>query len=464
MTADRTLDRQLAGWLEEATTAAPDDLLARSLARVADTRQRPPWLASELTLPVRGPRAQFVPAWAAVLIAVVVLALVAAGSSRLLPPPAPAVIPESSPSPSSSPVASAVAIGSAESSPAPTPSPTPLGGGLILAHDRSARAQERSDVFLLDPGTGARTVLGTLPGYSRAGRAPRYAFQRAHAGNVVLVDAPDPVRIQDVTPEGGDFDFRYALDVQATCCPEFSAEGLTLGPRGDVVAMVRHSRFDVPLEVATANLDGAVSARLPVPADMNFFGLLGWSPDESSLVAYGCRPCNQAETPTEKQTPFHGHLYLLPLDGSPWRELLDEDNGQPNGWFFPDGSRLLTGTWPCAEGSFMPRCDPVESPAFISVVDLVTGNETKLADTPGLTYLALSRDGDRVAYRTTTGMFVMGADGTGPVKVDSDEGYGIQWSPDGQWLMFQRGYDIWIVPAAGGSPRQIASEVGGPAW
>jgi Tol biopolymer transport system component len=112
----------------------------------------------------------------------------------------------------------------------------------------------------------------------------------------------------------------------------------------------------------------------------------------------------------------------------------------------------------------MPRCDPVESPAFISVVDLVTGNETKLADTPGLTYLALSPDGDRVAYRTTTGMFVMGADGTGPVKVDSDEGYGIQWSPDGQWLMFQRGYDIWIVPAAGGSPRQIASEVGGPAW
>jgi hypothetical protein len=363
-------------------------------------------------------------------------------------------------------VASPVAAPTNEASPAPTPSPTPLGGGLILAHDRSARAQDRSDVFLLDVGTGARTVLGTLPGYSAVGQPPRYTFQRIFGSSTVIVNGSfGPNRdVEAITSAGREFDFRLADDVKAACCSEFQGDGMTLAPRADLVAMVNVDRSDTPLEVDIVKLDGTITARLPLPADMNFFGLMGWSPDGSSVLAYGCRPCNQAQTPTEKQTPYHGHLYVLPVDGSPWRELLDADNGQQNGWFFPDGSRLLVGTWPCADGSFMPRCDPIESPAFISVVDLATGSATKVADTPALLYLALSPDGGRIAYRTSEGMFVMRADGTASIKLDSEQGYGLQWSPDGQWLLFQRADDIWIAPSAGGSPRQIAAEVGGPTW
>jgi hypothetical protein len=466
MTADQTFDRQLAAWVEDATTAPPDDLLDRSLVRVDSTRQRPRWLAGEVALPLRSARTRFVPAWALILIAILAVVLVVAGSNRLILPTSPAVLVDSSPSPSGPPVATTVPSPTTEASPAPSPSPTPLGGGLILAHDRSARAQDRSDVFLLDAGTGARTVLGTLPGYSGVGQPPRYTFERILGGKVVIVSGSyGPNRdVEGITSAGRAFDFRLADEVEAACCPEFGGEGKTIAPAGDLVAMIRVSRFDIPLEVDIVRLDGTVTAQLPVPAAMNWFGLMGWAPDESSVLAYGCRPCNQAQTPTETQTPYHGHLYLLPLDGSGWRELLDADNGQQNGWFFPDGSRLLVGTWPCAEGSYMPRCDPIESPAFISIVDLATGTATKIADTPALTYLALSPDGGHIAYRTGEGMFVMRADGTGSIELDSEQGYGIQWSPDGQWVLFQRGYDIWIAPAAGGSPRLIADEVGGPTW
>jgi len=82
MTLDRALDLQLATLLDErAVIAPPDDLLARSLARIDSTRQRPRWLAGAGAgqAAVRfGQR--FVPAWALlVLVALLVTALIVVG-------------------------------------------------------------------------------------------------------------------------------------------------------------------------------------------------------------------------------------------------------------------------------------------------------------------------------------------------------------------------------------------------
>ena len=113
----------------------------------------------------------------------------------------------------------------------------------------------------------------------------------------------------------------------------------------------------------------------------------------------------------------------------------------------------------------MPRCDPAESRASLGTVTVAGDESTIAADVPGLSEMSWSPDGRRIAYRTNDGIHVVRADGTGVVNlVDGDTG-GVDWSPDGQWLLFQRGpSDLWIVPAAGGEPRRIGTEVAGAAW
>jgi hypothetical protein len=100
MTTERSLDFRLAAWLdEEATSLVPEDLLDRSLARVANVRQRPGWLVrtagSERDQP--GLRRILVVAAAIVALAAAWIALVGSGLLPLTPSPTPTV--SSSPSP-----------------------------------------------------------------------------------------------------------------------------------------------------------------------------------------------------------------------------------------------------------------------------------------------------------------------------------------------------------------------------
>jgi photosystem II stability/assembly factor-like uncharacterized protein len=113
MTSERSLDFRLAAWLDEqATSVAPDDLLARSLARVEATRQRPavltrdafrgPWIGAG-----RGPIAAPI---LLVLAVALIAILVVVGSQLVFPrltvvvPPSPTPGPQSSSLPSQAPV------------------------------------------------------------------------------------------------------------------------------------------------------------------------------------------------------------------------------------------------------------------------------------------------------------------------------------------------------------------------
>ena len=361
----------------------------------------------------------------------------------------------------------------ATQSPSPgeaTPSPAPvgpLGGGLILAQSwTSTYDRGPYDVFAIDAGSGEQTLLGTLPG----GSPNPYRFQQSADGSHVLVlnwNMDGASTLESPTDASRAFGFIDAGQINFTCCKGGYTESMVLSPRGDRIATVHASGFDAPIEVVILDVNGDGFKRLPLPKGVNRLGGLSWAPDESALVASGCRPCNKAQTPTESQTADHGHLYIIPLDGSPWRELLEVDNGWVSGTWSPDGRTLVTGTWICPSGSFMPRCDPAESRASLGTVTVAGGESATFANVVGYLDIAWSPDGGRIVYRVKDGIYVVSADGADTVKLaqPGGDGAGVDWSPDGQWLVFQtRPSELWIVPAAGGEPRRIGTEYVDPAW
>jgi len=38
------------------------------------------------------------------------------------------------------------------------------------------------------------------------------------------------------------------------------------------------------------------------------------------------------------------------------------------------------------------------------------------------------------------------------------------WSPDANWIAFERGADIWLIDAAGKHPRKFTSDGFNPSW
>jgi len=397
---------------------------------------------------------------AAAIIAVLIGSAIAVGSGVVNSPAV--VVP--SPSPQVSLVETA--------SPSPretTPSPAPsglLGGGVILAHSWTKTYDHGPyDVFAIDPGTREHTLLGTLPG-----QVNPYRFQRSTDGSHVLIlnwNMDEASSLTSPTAASRALGFIDAAQLNLDCCKGGSAETMVLSPRGDRIATVHHDGFDVAIEIVILDVTGGGSQRLPLPKGMTRLGVQSWAPDGSALLAAGCRPCNKAQTPTERQTADHSHLYIVPLDGSPWRELLDVDNGWVTADWSPDGGTLATGTSVCPSGSHMPRCDPAASKVSLGTVAVADGASSTYAQRSGYFDVKWSPDGRRIAYRTKDGIYVVAADGSDEVRLAQPGGdeTGVDWSPDGQWLLFpQDPSELWIVPAAGGEARRIGTEYAGAAW
>jgi hypothetical protein len=375
----------------------------------------------------------------------------------------PAIVPPSAsprPSPSEAPTPTASQA---------TPSASlagPLGGGLILVHDLP-RFGDHSvhDVVALDAGTGARTELGTLSGTD----VYQYVFQRNADRNHVLVLADNGLgavsNLQAPTEASSSFGFITKRDFDY-------GSGLVLSPRGDLIAGV--DNFDRPTRVVISAVESG-SQRIPLPAGVRRLLVLAWSPDQSAVLAMGCRPCNMTQTPQERQTPDHEHVYIVPVDGSPWRELLDEGNGYFLASWLPDGSTLAVTDFACAGNTKGPRCAP-GGKSTMSLVAVADGTARALTSgTERSEMAAWSPDIQRIAYvggkvgdvLGAGGIYIMNADGSGALKLaDTTADVPPLWSPDGLWLMFRKDWSTteWlIVPAAGGEPRSIGN-YGGAAW
>jgi len=351
---------------------------------------------------------------------------------------------------------------------------------------------ERFDVSTLDAGTGRLALLGTLPDVTA------YNFQwgtdRKH---VLITGNPGPTPLDNQTDAGRQLTFICCeLPEEPVALP--SGQGkpdLTVAPAGGWVLSPQSDRI-AGMHGALLNLPGCLMCRtvdavvimdgnggnlrtLPLPEGTNGAeGPISWSPDGSAVVISGCRPCNNARylsqastlvTDPSKLTPTaveHAHLYIVPIDGSPVQELLDETETR----FFspawsPDGTTIAFSQYVCGSDEHAPYCG--SGIGTTETFDVAEGRRTVIAD-HGSTGLAWSPDGRRLAFMGDGGIFVMDRDGSRPTKVS--EGEEPKWSPDGQWLLFSihgQGLDApiipWIVPLDGGEPR-LLGPYGGWAW
>ena len=462
-------ERQLADGIEAIVgPRRPVDSMA--IARMAASRApvRASILSRVSTLIGRGPRArgrrpgdQDHVLWTRrnltlLLAAVVTMALIGAAigaGSGLLRPPA-VVPPYLSPQPTSSPRTSPSASASVPAG--------PLGGGLIVAHDFQNQHDGPFDVFLIDAGSGARTRLGTLPGLR--GRA--YAFQwSADRSHILIPDALGPMPALQAPTEAAK---RYTV----ICCKDpHGAGSWVLSPLGDRIAGVRQDdRGQRALEIVVLDVDGNGTVRLPLPTGVNAGGV-SWAPDGSAVVIAGCLPCNGAGFRQHPKPVEHQHLFIVPIDGSPVRELLDDTGGGPGApaWS-PDGASIAVVRLICDPSRVMPFC--AGDPGVLETVQVANGAVKRMGNVGRADFGPVwSPDGRRIAYADDTGLFVIGADGTGLTRLVGEaarlvggESTRVQWSPDGSWILFRSGLaSLSIVPSDGGESRLVGPYPGG-AW
>jgi dipeptidyl aminopeptidase/acylaminoacyl peptidase len=101
------------------------------------------------------------------------------------------------------------------------------------------------------------------------------------------------------------------------------------------------------------------------------------------------------------------------------------------------------------------------------------------ATMPGVSDPQLSPDGSRVMYavrttdiqanKRTTRTFVAGVDGGAPRQFPDTTTLATEarWSPDGKWIAYTSGGQLWVAEASGGAKRQLTTLNGGasgPVW
>jgi hypothetical protein len=380
-------------------------------------------------------------------------------------PPASVAVP--SPSANATPIASESTI---------------LGGGPILGYaphsavPHCQTTQGPFDIVSVNPGTGARTLLGMTPDGCNVNSL---SVQRSADGATVLVAdkyGPELVPLHALT--------NAAANIAFACCVPYAdvwegggggGQEWQLSPRGDAMAAIHTARSRLGDGVFVAATDGTNPRVIRLPSHVDARGF-AWSPDGTMIAVAGCRPCNGAPPGTTPTADERWHLYLVPLDDSGVRTLVDDASGsttsQPS--WAPDSSSIAVIATRCPKSQVLPYCHGrVDS--TLELIDIASGQRRSLlsaSDVGGsdreLMAPSWSPDGARIGltvWREATdavGTFAVDANGGNVVRVS--EGHGRGWSPDSQWMLVARGpyaMDFWAMPLAGGDGHELDGLLGG---
>lgn len=263
----------------------------------------------------------------------------------------------------------------------------------------------------------------------------------------------------------------------------------SFSPDGGRVAWWMPGEDGWDVMIAKADLSGA---RIAASHNLQTWNLV-WSPD-SREVTTGLSPVNVAD------------IGIIPADSGPVRLLTNTPAFEvPTSWS-PGGDRLtytVTGEGAALRAAMLNPATGASTPlpadatpvarwspdgkqltlealnggAGIWVADSMGGNAKQLTTEGQEADARWSPDGTEIAYvsrRTGTGdIWVIPAAGGTPRQLTHDirEDNSPRWSPDGKWIAFfsQRGRqgDVWVVPAAGGTELRVtddAAEEGNLQW
>jgi hypothetical protein len=398
--------------------------------------------------------------------------------------------------PNVGPTGSSSPTGSASAEPSTTQSPgLPLGGGLIITYQPhvapgacSIGSESPVEVYTVDVGTGAQTILGALCAPRRL--AFQWASDRVH---VLMTDGfgQEALKLDSVTPAGREVTFICCnLPTDVWQGGSGTGDGWVLSPAGDRVAAIHTSVIQYPGQegvtgiadgIVVANIDGSgeTTFMLPTGADA-IGGGLSWSPDQSALVVPACLPCNHAQIGQPPTAANRMHLFVVPVDGSGARDVIGVSPGSIWGAAWSaDGSRFAAGRSECQAGETTPFCDVQRITSVLELVDATDGSEQVLVradDLSGpfaqMTPAKWSPRSSRIAFSTYTetggaNVFVIDADGGNVKSLGAGDLLG--WSPDGEWLLVMRPaqtefvFDAWVVRVDGTDARPVGSS-NGAAW
>jgi Tol biopolymer transport system component len=408
---DRELDLRLRAWYHAdvpATETAPAALRA-SIAAIPRTGSG---------TVVRFPRRFLGLAAAATLLIGLLAATLLLTTGHAVIKPAPSTSSSLAPS-------APLVFATSEPSTTPTTSAAPALLPIIYQTDGTT-----ADIFTLDLASGQRTEVGTVGVDSVQLRSSTYARVRwsPDRTSAIIIRSTDGLLVQ------------ARVDVAARRIDTVGGAIQAISPDGTIGV-----RYDSDLVVL--DFAGNVMRHLALTAGAGFQDPGPFSPDGTQVVMSGCKPCNAS---------WRSHLYLVPLDGSPPRQLA---SAAGTGNFFiyqswsPDASSIAV------------------AHSGIAVIDVSSGALRQLTKDPtdaSDEQPVWSNDGTRIAFArfngAQRGLWVMDANGGNLKRLTTatdDGGDRLPvWSPDGSSLLFTRGPfdqfgDLWQVPSGGGTPELL---------
>ncbi len=243
-----------------------------------------------------------------------------------------------------------------------------------------------------------------------------------------------------------------------------SAEALGSDPR-DLLAYTWANAGFTDEEIALIGVDGSDNAILT--AERGFSLAAAWSPDGRRIAFTS----NRSAPPGTQEPLLYSELYVMDADGSHVRRITRNVgliDFQP-AWS-PDGRQIVVARGP----GIKPPPGQLAQPTDLWIIDLASGRERQLTDSPGTWewFADWSPDGRRIAFDGdqadpgNNDVYTIRTDATdlqrltsGPA-LDADPRY----SPDGQQVTFDSDRagnpDIFVMRDNGTQVRQLTNDPG----